>query len=181
MSFQYIVGTDFMLFDDFLFNELVSYLITNEETRVPSILLIEKVMHTPYHIIRDFEDNNWLDHYNEIVFFQIFRMQKQTCKKLLKVILENDTHNLIKKKYRGGNFPIVPEKGLLIFIWFLSKPDALNCIAEAFRVLPSTVMRLTNVFLYVMKCIKAKFIYWPRTHEEFQELQRGFNRYPGNM
>lgn len=57
-------------------------------------------------------------------------MGKQTCEKLLRVIIENDTYNLIKKKYRGGNFSTAPEKGLSIFLWFLSKLDAVNCIAE---------------------------------------------------
>lgn len=176
---QYIFLAEF---DDFLFNELVSYLTSDEEMKIQAMLLMEKIMRTPYHqyIIKDFEGSSWLNRYNEMVFFQIFRMQKETFEKLLKVILENDTYNLIKKKYRGGNFPIHPEKGLLIFIWYLSKPDALNSIAEAFRVLPSTVMRLTNAFLYVIKSIKSKYIFWPRTHEEFEDLQGGFNRYPGN-
>ncbi|KAL1493603.1 hypothetical protein ABEB36_009303 [Hypothenemus hampei] len=109
------------------------------------------------------------------------RMKKETFQKLLTVILENDIHSLIKKKYRGGNYPVHPEKGLLMCLWYISKPDALNIIAEAFRVLPSTVMRVINSFLYVIKCLKQKYIFWPKTEEEYQEVANGFNRYPGTI
>lgn len=72
-----------------------------------------------------------------------------------------------------------PEKALLIFLWYLSKPNALNCIAETFRVLPSTAMGLTNALLYIIKSVKTTYIFWPNIREEFDELRRGFTRYPG--
>lgn len=81
-----------MLFNDFLLNELLSCFIYEEAAINHKVFLILKIGQNLYHkfIITDF-DNNWLDHYNEIVFFQIFRMKKGTFQNLMNVVLENDT------------------------------------------------------------------------------------------
>ncbi|KAL1488702.1 hypothetical protein ABEB36_014501 [Hypothenemus hampei] len=169
-------------FEDSFIKQVETHLLHEDARKVHVVLQVLKSLKNPYHqyVIMDF-DNDILNHYNELVFFQIFRMRKETFEKLLKVILENDVHHLIKRKYRGGNYPVHPEKGLLIFIWYLSKPDALNTISEAFRVLPSTVMRVVNAFLYIIKSLKQKYIFWPRTEQEFEDVARGFNRYPGTI
>lgn len=55
-NLQYAVITDFMLFDDYLFNELLSYFVINEKTNDHTVILMKEVIKTPNHqyIIRDF-------------------------------------------------------------------------------------------------------------------------------
>jgi hypothetical protein len=47
---------------------------------------------------------------------------------------------------RGGNYPVQPEKSLLVFLWYLSKQDTLLAIAHRFDLVPSTIMQIVNVF-----------------------------------
>lgn len=132
MKVAFIIGLD-LVTDDFLINEYMLYLMENENTNTHTrnIQLLLKVLSNPY-IITDSE-NEWLDKYNDIVFYQIFRMQNKhfiifCIVNWIMMIIPN----LIKMKYRGGNYPVHPEKELLIFLWSLSKPNSLNSITETF-------------------------------------------------
>ncbi|KAK9679331.1 DDE superfamily endonuclease [Popillia japonica] len=123
-------------------------------------------------------------------------MRKATFYSLLHVILDNDEYSLLKKKYRGGHFPIVPEKSLLIFIWgghfpivpeksllifiwYISTQDTLLAIGDRFGIVSSTVMQIINNLLYIILSLRNKYIVWPKTEEEFEFIGNGFRRYPG--
>lgn len=131
------------------------------------------------HLKMPIQAEYWLDYYHDTLFYQLFRVQKTTFLYLLNILAENDTHNLIKKKYRGGNFPVDPKKGLLMFLWYIAKQDTLSTIAEVFRVVPSTVMNIINCFLYVLLKLKKRYIFWPRAIEEINHVVGGFRSYPG--
>lgn len=124
--------------------------------------------------------SDWLEKYNENVFFQLFRMKRDTFQGLLRIIIDRDNMGLIKKKYRGGNFPVRPETSLLIFLWFMARQETLHSLADRFGFVPSTVMKIVNVLLYLIVRMKKELIYWPRNIEEFHYLQAGFQNYPGD-
>lgn len=127
------------------------------------------------------EHTQWLDSYNELQFFKLFRMQKSTFYKLLEEIIANDQTNLIKKKYRGGNYPIQPEKSLLAFLWYISKQDTLISIGDRFGLAVSSVMNIVNVILYLLIRLKKKYIFWPKTEEEYERIINGFPQYPSKF
>lgn len=49
--------------------------------------------------------NTWLNDYNEMMFFRLFRMQKCTFYKLLDVMMSSGYGHLIRKRNQGGNRP----------------------------------------------------------------------------
>jgi hypothetical protein len=53
------------------------------------------------------EDCQWLIKYHDNTFSGLFRLKKQTFEKLVRIIMENDTHELLKKKNRGGSYPVL--------------------------------------------------------------------------
>lgn len=132
----------------------------------------------PYHLF-SLKRENWLNAYNEIVFFQLYRMKKKSFIKLLDVICSNDRYQLITKKYRGGNHPVTPEKALLIFLCYMSKQDTLNSIADRFYLVPSTIMRIVNALLYIVIGLKNQYIFFPKTVEEQEFVKGQFKKYPG--
>jgi hypothetical protein len=107
----------------------------------------------------------WINDYTELTFYQLFRLKKETFQSLLRVLLEHDEQQLIKKMYRGRNYPVQPEKSLLVFLWYLSKQDTLLAIADRFDLVlvPSTIMQIVNVFLYILNSLKNHYIFWPKT------------------
>lgn len=122
---------------------------------------------------------DWIEKYNEVVFFQLFRMKTKTFSTLLTVMLRNDQHCLIKKKYRGGNFPFAPEKNLLIFLWYIAHNDSLVCIADRFGIVKSSVMEIVNALLYIVCRLKHKYIKWPAVDIDRIHIQNGFLSFPG--
>jgi hypothetical protein len=72
------------------------------------------------------------------------------------------------------NHVIPPEKGLLAFLWYMSKQDTLLSIADRFNLVSSTVMHLVNAFLYVLLQLNGKYIFWPKTQDEYQVISNGF-------
>ncbi|KAJ3655943.1 hypothetical protein Zmor_015050 [Zophobas morio] len=124
-------------------------------------------------------DDHWIEVMHEITFFQLFRLKKATFLKLHNIIIENDEHNLIKKKYVGGRYPVSSEKSLLVFLWFIPHPDFLHSIGNRFNIVPSTVMKIVNACLYIVVRLKHKYIFWPKTPEEFEHIENGFTTYPG--
>lgn len=126
----------------------------------------------------DANGSPWIDSYNEILFFQLFRLKKDTFQKFLRVLMGNDIHKLIIKQYRGGRHPISPERALLVFLWYMGTQDSLISIAETFRIVPSTCMNIVNAFLHITAKIKKKYIFWPATNEEYEFIERGFTHYP---
>ncbi|XP_044270364.1 putative nuclease HARBI1 [Tribolium madens] len=130
------------------------------------------------HVRQKINYQTWLNTYDDIDFFRLFRMQKSTFYKLLATLIEVDVIRLIHKKYRGGNCVVQPEKGLLVFLWYISKQDTLLSIADRFNLVPSTVMSIVNAFLYTILKLKSKYIFWPKTNEEYQHICDEFSNYP---
>jgi hypothetical protein len=80
----------------------------------------------------------------------LFRVTPKTFEQLLEVILRKDTPlGLIKKKFRGGNNPVPPEKCLLVFLRYIGSQETLNSLADRFQLTDSTVMQIVNAFLYM--------------------------------
>jgi hypothetical protein len=127
------------------------------------------------------EDRQWLIKYHENTFSDLFRLKKQTFEKLVRIIMENDTHELLKKKYRGGNYPVLPEKSTLVFVYYMATQDSLIYIGDRFCISASAVMKIVNVLLYLIVKLKHKYIIWPRTEEEFGTIRNGFAQYPGSL
>lgn len=62
----------------------------------------------------------------------------------------------------------------------MSKQDTLHSIADRFDLVPSTVMKIVNVTLYIIIYkLKSKYIFWPKNEVEYQEVISGFVNYPG--
>lgn len=165
----------FILFETFFFEsgleEICRFIVSAKNKK---IFLKLRENHVRYNI----NYNMWLDDYHETSFFQLFRMQKYSFYKLLDVMMSSGYGHLIRKRNQGGNRPVEPEKGLLVFLWYLSKQDTLLSIAEHFNLVPSTVMNLVNIFLYVVLQLKNKYIVWPKTNEDFEHISAGFQKYP---
>lgn len=126
--------------------------------------------------------DDWLDKYEELKFYEFFRMRKVTFEVLLHSIIKNDEHKLICKKYRGGNYPVDPDKALLVFLYFVSHNDTLGIIGDRFNVSKSCVMHIVNAILFIMvNKLKNKFIFWPITQEEVEHVVNGFKKYPGKI
>ena len=53
---------------------------------------------------------NWLKKYDDMVFFQLFRMKKATFKSLFQLIIDRDEENLIKKNTEEGIFQWHPRR-----------------------------------------------------------------------
>ncbi|XP_063906046.1 putative nuclease HARBI1 [Zophobas morio] len=123
-------------------------------------------------------EEDWLRNYHDIMFFRFFRIQKSTFLNLLNVVLENDNHKLMRKKYHGGNLPIPPEKALLTFLTYMATQESLLSIGQRFGIVPSTAMNIVNALLYIMLKINKKYIFWPRTDEEVEHIINGFTHYP---
>ena len=102
------------------------------------------------HIRQTVDHSVWLEAYNDRTFYELFRMQRTTFRKFVDVLIAQDTNNLIRKKYRGGNYLVAPEKSVLVFLWFLSRQDTLLSIADHFDLVPSTVMNIVNSLLYLI-------------------------------
>lgn len=125
------------------------------------------------------EDDVWIDSYHEYTFYGLFRLKKETFQKFAALVIDKDEYGLIKKKYRGGNFPVHPEKSLLIFLWYMATQDSLIYISDRFGVSASTVMQIVNAALFTVISLKMNFIFWPKTQEEFAHIRNGFQHYPG--
>jgi hypothetical protein len=166
----------FVLMDLFFSNDTEVIVLKMHETLFKKRKLLKRIRET--HIRQHVNYNIWLNTYNETHFFELFRMQNATFYKLLHIIILNDQTRLIQKRYRGGNHVIPPEKGLLAFLWYMSKQDTLLSIADRFNLVPSTVMHLVNAFLYVLLQLKGKYIFWPKTQDEYQVICNGFTNYP---
>ncbi|XP_031354778.1 protein ALP1-like [Photinus pyralis] len=146
----------------------------NKATKIVGLL-----RHRNKHAKQNVNHNVWLHQYHEHVFFQLFRLRKNTFYILLQELIKYDRFCLIRKKYRGGNYPTDPEKCLLIFLWYLGHQDTLHGIADRFGVVSSTVMNIVNIFLYITNLLKTKYIVWPKNQEEFDYIVSGFKNYPG--
>jgi hypothetical protein len=157
-------------------NDIINWLIMEElyPTKITCFINIREANN-----FSNAENRPWIEKYNDMQFYQLFRMKKETFLKLLYVVLENDRFNLIKKKYRGGNYPIQPERSLLIFIWYIAKQDTLSTISQIFQLAIPSVMRIVNVLLYIIVGLKKQIIKWPSTQQEFDFIVNGFTKYPG--
>jgi hypothetical protein len=123
----------------------------------------------------------WLDHYNDITFFRLFRMNTATFQKLLSIVVENDHHQLLYKVYRGGHRPVETEKALLVFLWYMATQDTLLSIGKTFQIVPATIHRIVNNLLFVIVGLKNKFIVWPKSQEEVNHIAGGFTHYPSTI
>lgn len=171
-----------LIVDNLFFNVNVELYDALHSTNSNNFLICLKLLlrryKEEYKIPLELED--WIENYTEIKFYEFFRMTKRTFFVLLDIILENDEHKIITKKYRGGDYPVAPEKSLLIFLYYVAQKDTLNTIGERFKVAKSTVMNLVNGFLYVINNkLKNKYIFWPTTEEEIRFISGGFKKYPG--
>jgi hypothetical protein len=81
------------------------------------LFIKERVVHVRQHVAISL----WINDYTELTFYQLFRLKKETFQSLLRVLLEHD-----KQQYRGRNYPVQPEKSLLVFRWYLSKQDTFS-------------------------------------------------------
>jgi hypothetical protein len=81
-----------------------------------------------------------------------------TFQKLLRFVLENDRYFVIRKIYRGGNFPTQPKRSLLVFLWYMATQDTLLPIGQTFGLVPSTVMKIVKIHLEDLKYISLLFI-----------------------
>lgn len=70
--------------------------------------------------------------------------------------------SLIQKTNHGGNKPVEPETGLLVFLWYLGKGDTLLSIGDRFNITESTVnnflyiiLKMQNIFIVTVKIIKT--------------------------
>lgn len=104
------------LFFDNVIEEVLQSFACSTFSKTISNLTVTLKIREPYHIFIINEPESWIDSYNEIVLFQLYRMKKETFQALLQVILANDQYCLLNKKYRGGNYPVQPEKSILIFL-----------------------------------------------------------------
>jgi hypothetical protein len=77
------------------------------------------------------------------------------------VLLEHDEQQLIKKSTEEEIIQC-NLRNLLVFLWYLSKQDTLLAISDRFDLVPSTIMQIVNVFLYILNSLK-NHIFWPKT------------------
>jgi hypothetical protein len=139
----------FVLMDSFFSNDTEIIVLKMYETLFKKRKLLKRIRET--HIRQHVNYNIWLNTYNETHFFELFRMQKATFYKLLHIIILNDQTRLIQKRYRGGNHVIPPEKGLLAFLWYMSKQDTLLSIADRFNLVPSTLSQCLSLRTVTIK------------------------------
>ncbi|KAK5648298.1 hypothetical protein RI129_003190 [Pyrocoelia pectoralis] len=130
----------FYLFDEFVMNQNTVLLEALQNLSTPSPMILSFLSKLREEHFRVDPEDVWLDWYTDIVFFQLFRMKKETFRDLLTEIIENDSYSIIKKRYRGGHYPIQPERRLLVFLWYMSKPDSLHSIGDRFNIVPSRVV-----------------------------------------
>ncbi|KAK4886383.1 hypothetical protein RN001_002654 [Aquatica leii] len=170
----------FYLFDELVMNQNTVLLEALQNLSTPSPMILSFLSKLREEHFRVDPEDVWLDLYTDIVFFQLFRMKKETFRDLLTEIIENDSYSIIKKRYRGGHYPIQPERGLLVFLWYMSKPDSLHSIGDRFNIVPSSVMQIVNAFLYIINFkLRYKYITWPKSEEEFNNIKQQFRHYPG--
>ena len=60
----------------------------------------------------------------------------------------------------------------------MAKQDTLYSVGDRFNLVPSTVMKIVNVMLYIVSGMKTDLICWPKTPEEFQYIKNWFKNYP---
>ena len=78
-------------------------------------------------------NQQWLQLYLDYDFFNLFRMSKDTFKKLWTQIDEPEFH----RPYQGGGVSIPGPVQLLMTLWWLGKGEVLLSVAERFDVVPS--------------------------------------------
>ena len=108
-----------------------------------------------------------------------FRMYRSTFNKLLNVLMRSD--NTVVKKYRGGNLPVRPEKGLQITLWYMAKESVMATVADRFDVSVSTVFTIRNMFIKCLSELRTKFIVWPNSTEKalIKEKFKNISGFPG--
>lgn len=121
----------------------------------------------------------WLDGYNNLQFYRLFRMEQHTFQIFITIIERGDEKNILKKKYTGGYKPIDIKIQGLIFLWYMATQDSLVYIANRFNVCSATVMNIINKMLYFVIKLKKAYIKFPKTEEDMLEISRGFTTYPG--
>lgn len=121
----------------------------------------------------------WLTTYSDMQFFQFFRMERATMFKLVDVLRRVDVNGILTKKYTGGHYPVNINAQVLIFLWYMSSQDSLLHIGNRFRVSPTTVMNIVNRLLYFLLKLKKIYIKFPTREQEFLDITRGFEKYPG--
>jgi hypothetical protein len=100
-------------------------------------------------------DMIWLKRYITVQFYRLFRVTPKTFEQLLEVILRKDTTlGLIKKKFRGGNNPMPPEKCLR----YIGSQETLNSLADRFQLTDSTVTQIVNAFLYITVHLRNTYV-----------------------
>lgn len=152
-----------------IFNEYLSASCRKKLIFIPNQYFHPTIDHT-----------DWIYKYNSDVFFQLFRLKKDTFERLVRIVLEHDKYDLIKKKYRGGNYPYIPERSVLMFLWYMAHNDPLVVIADRFGSVASTVMQIVNACLYIVNKLKHIYIRWPENDDERNSIEDGFTSFPGN-
>jgi hypothetical protein len=75
------------------------YIIEENEWKRVGFINLKETYFRPF-----MDDSQWLNKYHEKIFFELFRIKKETFEQLVTIgIMESDQHNLLKKKYRVGN------------------------------------------------------------------------------
>lgn len=121
----------------------------------------------------------WLEKYNNLEFYKLFRMGKSTFEKLCEVVHGADKNNILKKKYTGGYKPVSLEVQILVFVHYMATQDIILYIGNRFQVSTCMVMIICNRVLYFILKLKTKYIHFPKTEQDLLEISRNFTTYPG--
>jgi len=121
----------------------------------------------------------WINNYNTIQFFHLFRMKKESFCKLMEDVARIDNNKILSRRYHGGHHPIDIKGHVLIFLWYMATQDTLLSIGTRFNVSPTTVMNVVNKMLYLVIKLKTRYIRFPQCEQELIDVSHGFKNYPG--
>lgn len=100
-------------------------------------------------------NEQWINRYLEVDFYNHFRMRRHTFGKLMEIIRPN----FKVPSYRGGaSKPLSLEKALQMTLWYLSKGCTMVTVAERFNVCGKTVYEGTTKIIDILNNISSNII-----------------------
>lgn len=121
----------------------------------------------------------WTVGYDNLQFFHLFRMGKESFYKLVEVVGTTDKQKFLSEPYTGGHHPIDIYGHTLVFLWYMATQDTLLSIGTRFKVSPATVMDIVNKMLKFLLKLKKRFIQFPKCEQELNDVANRFQNYPG--
>ncbi|VEN39717.1 unnamed protein product [Callosobruchus maculatus] len=170
----YVASQDFFEVDD-----IISYWNWFKDSnytklRLLLVLFLQEHSMTP----KSLYPETWMINYNNIQFFQLFRMDKGTLEVLASVLAHNDIEKILQRKYTGGHYPLSLTHQLLIFLWYMGTQDTLLSIENHFNVSRTTVMNIVRLLYFTLR-LKKMYIKFPKTERDFEYVAESFKKYPG--